>query len=278
MKKIDIQTLLQYMIPKFALTVFAGFVADLEISWLKNFIIHQFIKQYQVNMAEALEVNPERYPSFNAFFIRKLNPKARPLVPSELICPVDGILSETGRIQQGQLLQAKGRTYTLSALLDEDVAHPHTCLNGYFSTFYLSPKDYHRIHMPIDGKVTKMIYLPGKLFSVQPATVRMIPELFAKNERVVVYFDTPKGELVMVLVGATIVGKIATAWHGEFKRSVSKQVFDYTAQNITLKQGEEMGYFKLGSTVILLLESQPIPNDAPLLQANTPVKLYQKLV
>lgn len=278
MKKNYIHTWFQYLLPKFALTVIAGFFADLQLTWLKNFLIRHFIKLYHVNMTEALHTNPEHYPNFNAFFIRKLNPNARIKLDAEFISPVDGVLSETGRIQQGQLLQAKGRTYTLSSLLDEPTNHPHRCLNGYFSTFYLSPKDYHRIHMPIDGKVTKMVYLPGKLFSVQPATTRMIPSLFAKNERVVVYFDTPKGELIMVLVGATIVGKIATAWHGEFKRSVSKQTFDYTSQAIFLKQGEEMGYFKLGSTVILLLEPQAIPEHAPLLQAHSEVKLYQKLL
>lgn len=278
MKKNYIHTLIQYLLPKRALTTFAGFMANIKTPWLKDLLIQYFIRQYQVNMSEALETDPKHYLCFNDFFIRKLNPEARPMHPSALLCPVDGVLSEAARIQQGQLLQAKGRTYTLSALLDEPEDTLCAFMNGCFSTFYLSPKDYHRIHMPIDGKVKKMVYLPGKLFSVQPTTVNMIPHLFAKNERLAVYFDTPLGELIMVLVGATIVGKIATLWHGEIRRGLSKQVFDYTHQPIALKQGDEMGYFKLGSTVILLLASSQIPTDAPLFKTNTVVKLYQKLV
>jgi phosphatidylserine decarboxylase len=272
-----LKTLPQFLIPKRLLTIFAGFVADLKTPWLKNFVINHFIHQYTVNMSEAADPVPTNYACFNDFFIRKLSPTARLRESGDFICPVDGILSETGIIQQRQLLQAKGRSYSLESLLDASPQHVNHLLNGYFSTFYLAPKDYHRIHMPIDGKVKKMVYLPGKLFSVQLATTRIIPELFAKNERVVVYFDTPKGEMIMVLVGATIVGKISTSWHGEFKRSNHKQIFDYSSENIQLKQGDEMGYFKLGSTVIILLEPQFIAPDAPLLKSNTVVKLYQKL-
>lgn len=273
-----LKTFPQFIIPKRLLTLFAGLVADIKTPWLKNFVIQRFIQQYAVNMSEAADPIPTNYACFNDFFIRKLAPTARVRAANELISPVDGILSETGAIKERQLLQAKGRTYTLEALLDESSSQVEKWLNGYFSTFYLAPKDYHRIHMPIDGKVKKMVYLPGKLFSVQLATTRIIPELFAKNERVVVYFDTPKGEMIMVLVGATIVGKIATTWHGEFTRTKHRQIFDYSSENIFLKQGEEMGYFKLGSTVILLLEPQDIPTHSPLLQPNTIVKLYQKLV
>ncbi|OGV26223.1 MAG: phosphatidylserine decarboxylase [Legionellales bacterium RIFCSPHIGHO2_12_FULL_37_14] len=263
----------QFLLPKILLTSFAGLVANCKIVWLKNFVIRKFIKTYNVNMAEACYSDASKYESFNDFFTRKLLPEARPMAQADFICPVDGVLSESGVIDRGKLIQAKGRDYTVQSLLA--TKEENLFSQGYFATFYLSPKDYHRIHMPIDGTVTKTVYLPGKLFSVQPATQRSISKLFAQNERVVIYFDTPKGKMVMVLVGALIVGKIATSWHGEFKRKDHKQTLIHDL--IHLKQGEEVGYFKLGSTVILLLSPDSINKSAPLLKANQEVKLFQSL-
>lgn len=242
------------LLPKQLLTCLAGIGADVKIPWIKNTLIKQFIKHYRVNMQEALDPNPTHYATFNDFFIRKLNPTVRTLEHASLICPVDGSISEYGTIESGQLLQAKGRYYTVQDLIQSE-EHARAFNQGKFITLYLSPKDYHRIHMPIKGTVKSVTYIPGSLFSVQPKTTQCIPQLFARNERVVVLFDTPLGSMAMVLVGATIVGKIAVSWHGEFKRAKVMQTFSYPTP-ITLEQGQEMGYFKLGSTVILLFEKQ----------------------
>lgn len=262
------------LLPKQTLTVLAGMLANVQWSWIKDPFIRWFIRHYQVNMLEALNPDPKSYPCFNDFFIRRLHPNARQLAQAPVICPVDGSISELGRIEAGQLLQAKGRYYSAQTLLQNET---HGFQEGHFMTLYLSPKDYHRIHMPIAGTVHSMIYVPGRLFSVQPATTRAIPNLFAENERVVVFFETTLGRMAMVLVGATIVGRIATDWHGEFKRSNILQTFTYP-KPIHLEQGQEMGYFKLGSTVILLFEK-----DAPIqwletLQAGTVVKFGQEIV
>lgn len=265
---------IQLLLPKVALSWIAGIFANSKIKWLKNFIIRAFIKKYGVNMSEALYSSPSAYASFNDFFIRQLQKEARPFTESYLVSPVDGIISEAGNIKEGLLMQAKGKTYTLQSLLGTEEFN--NFFNGYFATFYLSPKDYHRIHMPLDGIAKKTIYIPGKLFSVQPATQKLIPNLFAQNERVVIYFDTPKGEMIMVLVGAVIVGKIATTWTGEFIRSKTKKILQHNP--ISLKQGDEVGYFKLGSTVILLLSKDTIDNKLISIQQNIPVNVFQKLV
>ena len=264
----------QLLLPKIALTWIVSIFANSKIKWLKNFIIINFIKKYGVNMSEALYSSPAYYASFNDFFIRHLLKEVRPFTPSDLISPVDGAISEAGNIKEGLLIQAKGKSYTLQSLLSSDEFN--SFLNGYFATFYLSPKDYHRIHMPVDGIAKKTTYIPGKLFSVQPATQRVIPNLFSQNERVVIYFDTPQGEMIMVLVGAVIVGKIATAWTGELTRSKTKKVLQHNP--VFLKQGDEVGYFKLGSTVILLLTSAATKNQTLFMQPNSPVKVFQKLI
>jgi len=246
---------LQYTLPKKNLTLLAGVLANVKNSRIKNAIIHRFICQYNVNMSEAYEEDPESYESFNAFFIRHLKPKCRPIANSDIISPVDGYLSEMGKINSGTLLQAKGRHYSVRELLGGNSKHSDAFHQGLFVTFYLSPSDYHRVHMPFTGTLQEMIYLPGKLFSVQPATTRMKPNLFARNERLVVFFETSIGLMAMVLVGATIVGAIGTDWHGDIKRSRKPQHFVYTGSHhspLTLQKAAEMGYFKLGSTVILL--------------------------
>ncbi len=242
-----------YLTPKHLLTHFAGFVASIQVPWIKNYIIKNFIEKYNVNMSEAVEECFEKYESFNHFFIRKLKADKRPIDPAAIISPVDGVISEAGTIDKGQLLQAKGRYYSVEQLLAEKT-YSHRFEKGTFATFYLSPKDYHRIHTPIDARLLEMVYVPGKLFSVQPTTVRAIPYLFARNERLVLIFETAVGLMSMVLVGATIVGAIGTSWHGELKRSKKKQKFSYHDSPVHLKKGEELGYFKLGSTVIMLFE------------------------
>lgn len=243
------------MLPKQSLTYFAGLLANVHVPKIKNRLIRSFIQRYGVDMSEALEENPEHYGCFNEFFIRHLKPECRPLAPADILSPVDGFISELGTIAKGQILQAKGRYYTVAKLLacDEGLAEQFT--QGCFATLYLSPKDYHRIHMPIDAQLTKMIYVPGKLFSVQPAMTRVIPYLFARNERLVTLFATKAGLMAMVLVGATIVGAIGTRWQGDIPRSKQNQhlnLADLSGANAPIKQGEEMGYFKLGSTVVLL--------------------------
>jgi phosphatidylserine decarboxylase len=256
------KAILQYTIPKKALTIFAGLMADITTPMIKNYLINQFIAYYKVDMKEACEENPINYSCFNDFFIRRLKPEKRPLACADIISPVDGIVSELGTITAGRILQAKGREYTVEQLLSCDKSLSSQFINGRFATLYLAPKDYHRIHMPITAIRRQMIYVPGKLFSVQPATASIIPNLFARNERVIILFDTEVGLMAMVLIGATIVGAIATQWHGDIKRSKSRQLFNYETQPInarTLAQGAELGYFKLGSTVILLLA-----NDVPI--------------
>jgi phosphatidylserine decarboxylase len=241
----------QYMLPKNGLTLLAGFLANVKHPPTKNYLIRYFVRKYKVNMSEAREEILENYPDFNAFFIRHLKPACRTIATTELVSPVDGYISEIGNINTGTMLQAKGRSYTVHDLLACEKELSSKFNSGLFATLYLSPQDYHRVHMPIEATLKEMIYVPGKLFSVQPATARVIPKLFARNERLVVFFDTPVGLMAMVLVGATIVGAIGTKWHGDLKRSRKTYRFAYP-ENMSLKQAEEMGYFKLGSTVILL--------------------------
>ncbi|MFT4059343.1 MAG: archaetidylserine decarboxylase [Legionella sp.] len=249
-----LKTIPQYLIPKHGLTILAGCLAEVKQPAIKNFVIHSFIKKFQVNMSEALVEEPTAYACFNDFFIRHLKPESRPIAQADLISPVDGCVSEIGKIRDGQLMQAKGRHYSVIELLacSEETASQY--VNGQFATLYLSPKDYHRVHMPIDAKFLSMTYVPGALFSVQPTTARVVPKLFARNERLVISFATAVGPMIMVMVGATIVGAIGTTWHGDVTRSKQKTLFDYSQSviNNSLAQGDEMGYFKLGSTVILL--------------------------
>ncbi|HIC7359098.1 TPA: archaetidylserine decarboxylase [Legionella pneumophila] len=249
-----LKTLPQYLIPKHGITALAGYFADVKSPCFKNFLIRSFIHKFDVDMSEALIEDPKSYDSFNDFFIRHLKPECRPLSQSDIICPVDGCISEIGTIERGQLLQAKGKYYSVQELLACDAQLAEQFVQGQFATLYLSPKDYHRVHMPIDAELVSMTYIPGALFSVQPATTRIVPKLFARNERLAIFFKTKIGPMVMVMVGATIVGAIGTSWHGDVKRSKKMERFDYSEQLPVeiISQGSEMGYFKLGSTVILL--------------------------
>ena len=261
----------QYLLPKQALTRFAGFVASRERGWVTTEIIRRFVAKYRVNMDEALDANIASYLTFNDFFTRALKPGARPLAPADLVCPVDGAISQFGAIEHDQLIQAKGHQYSTTAMVGGDAALAAQYLNGHFATIYLSPKDYHRIHMPAGGRLTRMIYVPGDLFSVNPVTARGVPGLFARNERVVCVFESARGPFVLALVGATIVGSMATVWHGVVNPPRGKAVREwrYPASGqpeVVLKQGEEMGRFLLGSTVVLLFPKGPLrfnPDWAP---------------
>ena len=246
----------QYLQPKQALTLFAGVVARWQGGTRTTALIRWFIGRYGVNMAEAAEPQPEAYASFNDFFTRALKPEARPLADAPLLCPVDGAISQFGPITSGQIFQAKGHAYSATTLVGGDAALAAPFADGAFATLYLSPRDYHRIHMPCGGTLRRMIHVPGDLFSVNPTTARGVPGLFARNERVVCVFDDAQGRpFVLVLVGATIVGSMATVWHGLVNPPRPGQVRDWTYVEqapVQLAQGAEMGRFLLGSTVVML--------------------------
>ena len=251
--------LLQYALPKLALTRFGGVVASGRWGARTTDIIRWFVRRYGVDMNEAAEPDITRYASFNDFFTRALKPGARPLARAELVCPVDGAISQFGRVERDQIFQAKGHHYSTTALVGGDSALAAHFQDGLFATLYLSPKDYHRIHMPCAGRLLRMIHVPGDLFSVNPVTARGVPGLFARNERVVCLFDSAQGPFVLVLVGATIVGSMATVWHGVVNppRGAQLREWQYHDQDVRLEQGAEMGRFLLGSTVVLLF-----PNGA----------------
>ncbi|CAN5258993.1 archaetidylserine decarboxylase [soil metagenome] len=258
----------QYLLPKQAITAFAGLVAGARMGAVTTSIIRWFVGRYQVDMAEAAVPDIASYASFNEFFTRALKPGARPLSPADLICPVDGAISQFGHIEGDQIFQAKGHAYSTTALVGGDATLARSFENGHFATLYLSPKDYHRIHMPCDGRLLHMIHVPGELFSVNPTTARGVPGLFARNERVVCVFETAQGPFVLVLVGATIVGSMATVWHGVVNPPRGKVVreWSYADREIRLAKGDEMGRFLLGSTVVMLFPKGPMrfnPEWAP---------------
>ena len=254
----------QYLLPKQALTRFAGWVAGARGGSMTTALIRWFIKRYGVNMAEAAQADPAAYASFNEFFTRALRPDVRPLADAALTCPVDGAISQFGAIHGGRIFQAKGHDYSATALLGGDSALAAHFHGGHFATLYLSPKDYHRIHMPCAGRLLRMIHVPGELFSVNPTTARGVPGLFARNERLVCVFDAEHGPWVMVLVGATIVGSMATVWHGVVNppRPGGLREWAYLDQAIDLPTGAEMGRFLLGSTVVMLFPAGPLRFNA----------------
>ena len=250
----------QHLLPQQALTQFSGLVAGWQGGAATTAIIRWFVARYGVNMAEAAQPDPARYASFNDFFTRALRPDARPRAQADLVCPVDGAISQFGAIEGDQIFQAKGHAYSTTALLGGDGALAAHFQGGHFATLYLSPKDYHRIHMPCAGRLLRMIHVPGALFSVNPATARGVPGLFARNERVVCVFDGEHGPWVNVLVGATIVGSMATVWHGVVNppRPGGLREWAYEAGQVDLPQGAEMGRFLLGSTVVMLFPRGPL--------------------
>ena len=268
----------QYLLPKQALTAFAGRVAGARAGALTTALVRWFVRRYGVDLAEAAEPDAAAYASFNDFFTRALRADARPLASGRWLSPVDGAISQFGRIEAGQLLQAKGHYFSATALVGGDAALAADFADGHFATLYLSPRDYHRIHMPAAGRLLRMIHVPGALVSVNPVTARGVPGLFARNERVVCVFDGEHGRWVLVLVGATIVGSMATVWHGVVNppRPGRLREWHYGADAVTLAQGAEMGRFLLGSTVVLLLPPGPLrfnPDWAP----GAPVRMGQSM-
>ena len=244
----------QYLLPKQALTAFAGRVAEARRGARTTRLIAWFVRKYGVDMSEAAEPDISRYASFNEFFTRALAPGVRPLAAADLVCPVDGSISQFGRIERDRIVQAKGHRYSTTALVGGDRTLGEAFVDGAFATLYLSPRDYHRIHMPCDGRLVRMIHVPGTLFSVNPTTARGVPGLFARNERVVCVFEGAHGPFVLVLVGATIVGSMATVWHGVVNPPRVGHLRDwrYDDRDVRLQQGDEMGRFLLGSTVVVL--------------------------
>jgi phosphatidylserine decarboxylase len=258
----------QYLLPKKLLTQVAGAIARMEGGALTQALIRKFVAHYKVNMQEAADPRIESYRSFNEFFTRPLKEGARPISVAPFVCPVDAAVSQFGPIEHDQLFQAKGHSYSTRALVGGDQQLAHRFDHGHFATLYLAPKDYHRIHMPCDGRLQRMIYVPGDLFSVNPLTARHVPGLFARNERVVCVFDCEHGPMVMVLVGATIVGSMATVWHGVVNPPRTRDIREwrYGDGEVVLRKGEEMGRFLLGSTVILLFPQNVltfVPDWAP---------------
>ncbi len=243
----------QYLLPQHLLSRLIGRLANGRWSWLKNAMIRWFIKHYHVDMSIAEVPDPSRYDTFNQFFTRALKAEARPIVTGDTIaCPADGFISQVGMIKDNRIFQAKGFSFDLVELLGGSSEQAKSFQNGNFATIYLSPKDYHRVHMPMDGALQEMVYVPGKLFSVNRDSVAHIPNLFARNERVVSLFNTPIGEMALILVGAMIVASIETIWSGLVNPSKTIQTWQFSDENIVLKKGEEMGRFQLGSTVIVL--------------------------
>jgi phosphatidylserine decarboxylase len=268
----------QYLLPKKLLTVLAGQLAAMRGGALTHALVRKFIAHYKVNMAEAADPNVESYASFNEFFTRPLKAGARPIADAPFICPVDAAISQFGPIEHDQIFQAKGHSYSTTALVGGDAQLAARFDHGHFATLYLAPKDYHRIHMPCDGRLTRMIYVPGDLFSVNPLTARHVPGLFARNERVVCVFECAHGPMVLVLVGATIVGSMATVWHGVVNPPRTREVREwrYDKEQVTLRKGEEMGRFLLGSTVVMLFPKNVLtftPDWAP----TKPVRLGEPM-
>ena len=275
--------ILQYLLPKQAITILAGKLANLKGGKLTTAVIAWFIKRYKVNMSEAANSDITSYATFNDFFTRPLKIGARIFAKTDFICPVDGAISQFGLIEHDQIFQAKNHNYSILALLAGNQTLANQFENGVFACLYLSPKDYHRIHMPCDGKLISMAYVPGDLFSVNPNTAANVPNLFARNERVVCAFESEQhGSFVMVLVGATIVGSMATVWHDTPNKVINPprsqhiRTWSYADKDIFLKQGEEMGRFLLGSTVVMLFEKNTLKCNTDWRPAGA-IKLGEKM-
>ncbi len=268
-----------YLLPQLAITRVAGWFADKQWGGLTHFVIGQFARVYQINWQESKKSQPSDFTSFNEFFTRELKDGARPIVSGshELALPADGRVSEGGVIDDNRLLQAKGHFFSLETLLANDVELAAQFKNGSFLTTYLSPRDYHRVHMPCAGTLRKMIYVSGELFSVNPFLANHIPDLFARNERVICVFDTEFGTMVQILVGATVTASMTTVWHGVVNppRSNGVRVWEYPAdgeQAVKLTKGAEMGAFRLGSTVVNVFPAGKVALN-PVLQAGAPTQM-----
>lgn len=272
----------QYLLPHHLLSRLIGCAAECRAEWFKNRLIGWFAKQYKVNMSEAQIEDLSAFAHFNDFFTRALKDGARPLdsTPGAILCPADGAVSQLGKIEQGRVFQAKGHSFSVIELLGGDSERAAAFMGGEFATIYLSPKDYHRVHMPLTGTLTEMVYVPGRLFSVNQTTAENVPELFARNERVVCLFDTERGPMAVVLVGAMIVASIETVWAGLVtppKRTLKTVRYDEAERApITLEKGAELGRFKLGSTAIVLFGPEQV-QWAKDLAANDAVQMGQSL-
>ncbi len=252
---------LQRITPQHALSRLGGKLAKAETPWLKDQLIRQFCRSYKIDLEEAAEQELSAYPSFNDFFTRALKPGARPVNADQnsIVCPADGTVSQIGQIDGGQLIQAKGKQFSVTALLGGDDADSDRFSNGSFTTIYLSPQDYHRVHMPIDGNLDYCRYIPGKLFSVNNITTQHVDAVFAKNERLVCVFDTPIGRCAVILVGAMMVAGIESVWHGDYQPGTRIDTYHQSnGEKVELKKGDEMGRFKFGSTVIMLFEPNKV--------------------
>ena len=268
-------TFLQYLIPQHLLSNLMHRFARIEIVWLKNTFLRWFVKKYDVNLSEAQRGKIEDYKHINDFFTRSLKPGVRSLADATIISPVDGVVSQAGVVHFSRVLQAKGQSYSVQQLLADESSDQFE--EGQFATIYLSPKDYHRIHMPFDGSLVSMKYVPGDLFSVNQKTAQKVDGLFARNERLICFFDTDFGEVVFILVGAIMVGSMEVVWEGRITPPYTKSVkeFDYRAKDIKLVKGEEMGRFNMGSTVIIVL-----PKDAPKMNLSElePLRMGQAII
>lgn len=255
--KESLSVLPQYILPHHPLSRLMRQLTHSKNKTWKNLLIKQMISYYAVNMDEAIDADINAYPSFNHFFTRQLKAGARRIAKhkADIACPADGVISQAGDISEGNIIQAKGKSYTVTDLLggNKECAEPFK--NGKFTTIYLAPKDYHRLHIPLDGTLKEMIHIPGRLFSVNAPTVNSVPHLFARNERVVTIFASEIGPMALILVGAIFVASIETVWHGEVTPPTVKEIrrWEYTRNKAPkLKRGEEMGRFNMGSTVIVL--------------------------
>ena len=270
---------LQKMLPQHKLSQLAGSLANSEKPYIKNRFIAWFIKKYQVNMKESFIENPEEFKSFNDFFTRRLKSEIRPQPTDEAVLssPVDGTIYELGKIDNHTLIQAKGKTFTTDALL-ADTKEADLFKNGHFITLYLSPKDYHRVHMPFAGKLLSTRFIPGQLFSVNPATCRNVDDLFAKNERLVCLFETVNGPLAVIFVGAMIVASIHTVWHPIAYHSEDGDIkfVNFHHYQPPYARGQEIGHFQLGSTIILLMGKQAL-EFFPDIKAGNPIKMGDAL-
>lgn len=271
--------LLQHLLPQHLLSRAVGYLAESRCNWIKRPFIKIFAKRYGVNMSEALIEDLDQYDNFNAFFTRALKPDARPLDEATVVSPADGEISQIGTLQYGRILQAKGRGYGLSTLLGGHADLAEQFIHGSFATIYLSPSDYHRVHMPITGTLRESIYVPGDLYSVNQTTVKGVDNLFARNERLITIFDTEQGPMAMILVGAMIVAGIETVWGGQVApppKNSWRMDHQKPIEPVILQQGEEMGRFKLGSTVIMLFGKEAITWSESL-KADDPVRLGQQM-
>lgn len=274
------RTLLQHLLPHKILSKIAYLCANCKIVWIKNYLIRYFLKRYPVNMNEAIQSNPYAFNTYNDFFTRKLKPECRPIdsALNAVVSPADGAIAQIGTINAEDILQAKGHNYKVVDLLGGNSSLAAQFNNGSFATIYLAPKDYHRVHMPLTGTLQQMQYIPGKLFSVNTHAAENIPNVFARNERVVSIFNTAAGPMAVILVGAMIVGSMETKWHGIITPPHSKrmQTWQYHDKPIEIAKGEEMGLFKLGSTVIILFAPNAVIWDHDL-TANMDIRFGAKI-